>query len=108
MLAATTDIRYYQFVQYEWDNGKAAENLRKHGVDFADAIAALEDPNRVEEIDDRFVYDEEHVQIIGMAHGKVLFVVVTLPGEDTCRIISARKATRHEQDRYYADDRETW
>jgi uncharacterized DUF497 family protein len=43
-----------------------------------------------------------------MAHSKILFVVVTLPGEDTCRIISARKATRHEQDRYYAGDRETW
>lgn len=43
-----------------------------------------------------------------MARGKVLFVIVTLPGEDTCRIISARKATRHEQDRYYAGDRETW
>jgi uncharacterized DUF497 family protein len=40
-------------VHYEWDNGKAAENLRKHGVDFADAIAALEDPNRLEEIDPR-------------------------------------------------------
>jgi uncharacterized DUF497 family protein len=38
-------------VQYEWDNGKAAENLRKHRVDFADAIAALEDANRLEEID---------------------------------------------------------
>jgi uncharacterized DUF497 family protein len=107
-LAATTDIRYHLPVQYEWDDDKAAENLRKHGVDFADAIGALEDQNRVEEIDDRFVYDEERVQVVGMAHGKVLFVVVTLPGEDTCRIISARKATRHEQDRYYAGDRETW
>ena len=95
-------------MQYEWDDDKAAENLRKHGVDFADAIGALEDQNRVEEIDDRFVYDEERVQVVGMAHGKVLFVVVTLPGEDTCRIISARKATRHEQDRYYAGDREAW
>lgn len=37
-------------VRYEWDEGKAAENIRKHGVDFMDAIAALEDPNRVEEI----------------------------------------------------------
>jgi len=46
-------------VQYEWDNGKAAENLRKHGVDFADAIAAVEDPNRLEEIDTRFEYSEE-------------------------------------------------
>jgi len=48
-------------VRYEWDNGKAAANLRKHGVDFADAIAALEDTNRVEEIDTRFVYDEERI-----------------------------------------------
>ena len=95
-------------VHYEWDNGKAALNLRKHGVDFADAIVALEDANRVEEIDARFVYGEERIQVIGMAHGAVLFAIATLRGEDTCRIISARKATRHEQDRYYAGHRETW
>ena len=95
-------------VQYEWDNGKAAENLRKHGVDFADAIAALEDANRLEEIDTRFPYGEERVQVIGTARSNVLFVIVTLRDEDGCRIISARKATRHEQDRYYAGDRETW
>ncbi len=95
-------------MHYEWDSGKAAANRRKHGVDFEDAIAALEDPNRLEEIDTRFVYAGERIQVIGMAYSKVLFVIVTLPGEDTCRIISARKATRHEQDRYYAGDRETW
>ena len=94
--------------QYEWDNGKAAENLRKHGADFADAIAALEDPNRLEEIDTRFEYGEERIQAIGMAHSDVLFVIVTLRDEDICRIISAGKATRHEQDRYYAGNRETW
>jgi uncharacterized DUF497 family protein len=77
-------------------------------VDFADAITALEDANRLEEIDTRFEYDEERIQVIGAARGGVLFVVVTLPGEDSCRIISARKATRHEQDRYYAGDREAW
>ena len=38
----------------------------------------------------------------------VLFVVTTLRSERTCRIISARRATRHEQDRYYAGDREAW
>ena len=95
-------------MQYEWDNGKAAENLRKHGVDFADAIAALEDANRLEETDTRFEYTGERIQVIGMARGGVLFVVVTLRGEDSCRIMTARKATRHEQDRYYAGDRETW
>jgi uncharacterized DUF497 family protein len=75
---------------------------------FADAVAALEDKNRLEEIDTRFVYDEEWIQVIGMARDKVLFVIVTLPGEDTCRVTSARKATRHEQDRYHAGNFETW
>jgi hypothetical protein len=37
-------------VQYEWDNSKRDANLRKHGVDFWDAILALEDPNRLEDI----------------------------------------------------------
>lgn len=67
LLPISGTIRY---VQYEWDNGKAATNLRKHGVDFPDAIAALEDPNRIEEVDTRFVYDEERVQVIGVARGK--------------------------------------
>ena len=95
-------------MRYEWDNGEGAENLRNHGLDFADAIAALEDPNRLEEIDTRFEYGEERIQVVGMARGGVLFVIVTLRDEETCRIISARKATRHEQDRYYAGNRETW
>jgi uncharacterized DUF497 family protein len=95
-------------VQYECDNGKAAVNLRKHGVDFTDAIAALEDPNRLEEIDDQFAYGEERIQVIRMAQRDFLFVVVTARSENICRIISARKATRHEQDAYYAGDHETW
>jgi uncharacterized DUF497 family protein len=95
-------------VHYEWDNGKAGINLRKHGVDFLDAIAAIEDANRVEEIDARFPYGEERIQVIGLARNKLLFVVVTMRDEETCRIISARKATRDEQDRYYAGNRETW
>jgi uncharacterized protein len=64
--------------------------------------------NRLEEIDARFTYDEDRIQVIGMARGYVLFAVVTFRGEDICRIISARKAMRHEQDRYYAGNRETW
>ena len=52
--------------QYEWDDRRAASNLRGHG-DFTDAIAALEDPNRLENIDARFAYQEERVQAIGMA-----------------------------------------
>ena len=71
-------------VRYEWDNGKVAENLRKHGVDFADAIAALEDANRLEEID-TFDYGEERVQVVGMARTEVLFVIVALRDEGACK-----------------------
>jgi hypothetical protein len=67
----------------------------------------LEDPNRLEEIGRRFSYDEERIQVIGMARGRLLFAVATFRGERICRIISARKAIKHEQDRYYAGDRET-
>ena len=95
-------------MEYEWDAAKAVENLRRHGIDFADSIAAVEDPNRLEEIDTRFEDGEERIRVIGMAVGTVLFVVTTCRSEGTCRIISARRATRHEQDRYYADDREAW
>jgi uncharacterized DUF497 family protein len=95
-------------VQYEWDDRKATSNLRDHGVDFTDAIAALEDPNRLEDIDMRFTYAEERVQVIGVAQGRVLFVVVTMRNDEVCHIISARKAERHEQDRYYVGDRESW
>ncbi|MEN3383065.1 MAG: uncharacterized protein V7608_3109 [Hyphomicrobiales bacterium] len=81
---------------------------RHGGVDFTDAITALEDPNRSEEIDRRFEYGEERIQVIGMARANVLFVIVTLPDEDICRIISARKATRDEQDWYYAGNHKAW
>lgn len=94
-------------MDYEWSRSKAAQNLRLHGVDFADAIDALEDPNRIEEADDRFDYGEEREIVIGLAHGAVLFVVVTDRGETTRRIISARKATKNEKDRYYSGDGES-
>ena len=95
-------------MNYEWDDEKAIFNLRQHGVDFMDAVGAFEDPNRLEEIDTRFEYGEERLQVVGIAHDTVLFVVATMRSEDICRIISARKADRHEQDRYYAGDREIW
>ncbi len=61
------------------------------------------DPHRIEDIDDNFDYGEGRIRTIGMTRGNVLFVVTTMRDEHLCRIISARKATRDEQDRYYAD-----
>lgn len=95
-------------MDYEWDGAKAAANRRRHGIDFVDAIAAIEDPSRVEEVDSRLDYGEERMRILGMAAGNVLLVITTTRGADTCRIISARRATRHEQDRYYANHPQAW
>lgn len=95
-------------MKYEWDPAKAIENRRKHRVDFADAVGALEDPNRIEEIDDRFDYGEDRMHVIWMTDSRILFVITTIRGNATGRIISARRATRNEQDRYYESDREAW
>lgn len=63
---------------------------------------------RIEEVDDRFDYGEDRMRVIGMASNRVHFVVATIRDHATCRIISARRATRNEQDRYYASDRDAW
>ena len=89
-------------MKYEWDEAKAASNLAKHGISFTAAARALEDdPRKIEILDDRFDYGEERIQNLCMDRGKVLFVVTVLAEENVCRIISARKATRHEQEQYF-------
>jgi uncharacterized DUF497 family protein len=88
-------------VDYEWDEAKAAANLAKHHVSFTAAARALEDPRKIEILDDRFDYGEERIQTLCMDRGRVLFVVTVMREEDVCRIISARKATRHEQEQYF-------
>ena len=57
--------------------------------------------SQIEILDHRFNYDEERIQSLCMDRGKVLFVVTVLAEENVCRIISARKATRHEQEQYF-------
>jgi uncharacterized protein len=88
-------------VEYEWGEAKAAANLAKHGISFTAAARALDDPHKIEILDDRFDYNEERIQSLCMNRGKILFVVTVMPDENLCRIISARKATRHEQEQYF-------
>jgi len=83
---------------YQWDKDKAAANLRKHNVDFADAVTVFSDDLAITITDERF--DEERFITIGMdAFGRVLVVVYTWRN-DEIRLISARKATRYEQQQY--------
>ena len=83
---------------YQWNRDKAATNLRKHGVDFADAVSVFSDDLAITIPDERF--DEERFVSIGLdAFGRVLVVVYTLRG-DEIRVISARNATRQERRQY--------
>lgn len=85
---------------FEWDERKAELNLRKHGVDFADATSVFDDVHGIEREDDNAVHRERRFQIIGNVNGVVILVVYAERGENIIRIISARKATRHERKLY--------
>lgn len=89
--------------EFEWDDEKAAVNWRDHGVAFNEAIKAFRDPFAVERIDARKDYGEERINLIGMCDGVVTHVTYTERGE-RIRIISARRAERHEQDDYYREN----
>jgi uncharacterized protein len=88
---------------YEWDDDKAKHNLAWHGLSFSEARKVIEDPNSIDDIDDRFHYDEERSNRIGMADGRVLTVAYTMR-DDRFRIISVRRATKRECDDYFRQD----
>ena len=80
---------------YTWDEAKRKSNLRKHGLDFADAPAVIEGKSYTEE-DTRYHYAQRRYLTIGYLKGKVVVVVFT-EEDDEIRIISFRNATRHER-----------
>ena len=90
-------------LRFEWDPRKAAANLLKHRVSFEEAETAfldedalvIEDPDHSDE-EDRFI-------LLGVSAGlRVLFVChCTRESGSLIRIISARRAIRHEQEQYH-------
>ncbi len=86
-------------MDYEWDPLKAKSNARKHGVEFAEAVIALEDALAIT-IDDPDTEGEERFVSVGMdAVGRVLNTVFTIR-KDSVRIISSRKASIRERKLY--------
>ncbi len=89
---------YNNYVEFEWDIKKALSNLKKHGIDFADAVSVLEDEKAITITDE--YYDEERFVTIGMdVLGRIL-VIVYAWRRDRIRHISARKATVKEINQY--------
>jgi len=85
---------------FEWDAAKNRANIRKHGIDFADA-ARIFDGLVLERADDRFDYGEERIVAVGEVEGRTILVVYSRRGGNR-RIISARKASRNERQSYRA------
>jgi uncharacterized protein len=83
-------------VRFEWDEAKRQENVRKHGLDFADAPEIFEGPMLVVE-DVREDYGEARMIGVGLLDGRVVVVAYTERGESTVRVISLRKAQGYER-----------
>lgn len=84
-----------------WDPAKAASNLVKHGVAFAQTATVLLDPLALTVFDAAHSQDEERWFTLGLSsEGKLLAVAHTYqatgPNSASVRLISAREATRQE------------
>ena len=86
---------YNNIVKFEWDENKNAANLRKRGIDF-NYIPEIFDGPMIINIDDRADYSEERYIGIGVLRNIIAVVVFVEKGADVIRIISARKANKHE------------
>lgn len=90
-------------MNFEWDAAKAAKNLAKHGVSFAEAALVFADPRRLTVGDTRHT-TEIRENTTGLV-AEVLVVTVTHTDRNgVTRLISARPASRQERNRYYAHD----
>jgi hypothetical protein len=92
--------------RFQWNPRKAKSNARKHGVSFSQAAEIFLDPLQLNVFDDEHGEIEERWITLGKARDGALLVVVHTFAEHedsaTIRIISARKATKHEQRQYEA------
>jgi uncharacterized DUF497 family protein len=87
-------------VDFEWDEGKAASNYKKHGIRFEYAVLVFDDVTRYDRADPDSSDDEVRWLTIGLVEGDELAVISTERGEMT-RLISARKASADERKQYW-------
>lgn len=86
-------------MRFEWDETKNQINIRKHGIDFRDAIDVFNHPV-LTAIDEREDYGEDRWIALGWMAAIVGVVVYVERNVDVIRVVSARKATKHEVRRY--------
>ena len=89
-------------ITFSWDDRKARENLRKHGVSFEEATTAFADERARLKHDPGHSHDEDRFILLGFSAKLRMLVVAHCyrQAETEIRIISARKATRNERKQY--------
>ena len=89
-------------IAFTWDDRKAKDNLRKHGVSFEEATTAFTDERARLKHDPEHSRDEDRFILLGFSAKLCMLVVVHVyrQAETEIRIISARKATRNERKQY--------
>lgn len=86
-------------MRFEWDEEKNRINIKKHGIDFSDAMAMFNHPMIVRQ--DEYENHEEHRwRGIGMLKNHIGIVIFTERSGDIVRIISVRKANKREVNYY--------
>jgi len=82
-------------MDFTWDLNKDAANIAKHGISFQTAVLVFDDPFHMS-VQDRVVEGEERWITMGLVGGQVILIVAHTylehDGNETIRIISARKA----------------
>jgi len=92
-------------IRFEWDENKATSNLRKHGVSFEEAQSVFYDEFALQFFNDGST-EEDRFILLGISNqSRVLVVIHCERGTqaDLIRIISARKATKHERSFYQGE-----
>ena len=85
---------------FEWDEKKADDNLRKHGVTFDEAKTVFNDPFSVTIYDPDHSSDEQRYIDIGLSSKGRLIVVSYIERGEKIRIINSREATKKEEREY--------
>ena len=98
----STETYTFHGQQFEWDTGKGLYNIEKHGIPFKEAATVFSDDEAAVFEDDEHSQYEERFMIIGVSGNLRLLTVCHCYRDDdsVIRIISARKATKIEQDKY--------
>jgi uncharacterized DUF497 family protein len=86
--------------KFEWDPEKAKTNFQKHDVSFEEASTIFDDPQFITFLDDEHSIGEERYITIGLSGKNHLLMVAHTERGNRIRIISARKAVKHEEKFY--------